>query len=318
MMKAGMIFKSIIVTAAITIPGVMLTGCGERQVKISIEDGFVETNLSAPEGMTVGELLNMAELQVGDKDKITPGLNDIVTSDNSQIKIERYASVRVNVEDEEETSVELVGGTVEDALDSARIVLSEHDYVNHQPDAYLSNGMDIVITRRLVVKLTADGKTEDVLTQAKTVEELLKEQKLELNDMDRITPRLTDSLKEGTKVTVKRVEKKELVEKEPVEFETETTYSNSMTVGTSKITQQGVNGEKEVTYEVTYVDGREESREAKSETVIKEAVNQKVVMGSKPQGKTVISKQAIYDCDGSGHGYYIIKYSDGSVEYKDF
>ena len=78
------------------------------------------------------------------------------------------------------------------------------------------------------------------------------------------------------------------------------------------------NGEKEVTYEVTYVDGREESREAKSETVIKEAVNQKVVMGSKPQGKTVISKQAIYDCDGSGHGYYIIKYSDGSVECKDF
>lgn len=35
-------------------------------------------------------------------------------------------------------------------------------------------------------------------------------------------------------------------------------------------------------------------------------------------GKTVVSKQAVYDCDGSGHGYYTITYSDGSVEYEEF
>lgn len=35
-------------------------------------------------------------------------------------------------------------------------------------------------------------------------------------------------------------------------------------------------------------------------------------------GKTVVSKKAFYDCDGSGHGYYEITYSDGSVEYEDF
>lgn len=32
----------------------------------------------------------------------------------------------------------------------------------------------------------------------------------------------------------------------------------------------------------------------------------------------IVSKEKIYDCDGSGHGYYVIKWSDGTVEYKDF
>ena len=36
------------------------------------------------------------------------------------------------------------------------------------------------------------------------------------------------------------------------------------------------------------------------------------------QGKTVVSKQAVYDCDGSGHGYYVIKWSDGTETYEEF
>ncbi|MCC8051337.1 MAG: SH3 domain-containing protein [Clostridiales bacterium] len=32
----------------------------------------------------------------------------------------------------------------------------------------------------------------------------------------------------------------------------------------------------------------------------------------------IVSREAVYDCDGSGHGYYIITHSDGSVTYEDF
>ncbi|MCD8014235.1 MAG: SH3 domain-containing protein [Lachnospiraceae bacterium] len=35
-------------------------------------------------------------------------------------------------------------------------------------------------------------------------------------------------------------------------------------------------------------------------------------------GTTEVSREPVYDCDGSGHGYYIITYSDGSVAYVDF
>ena len=57
--------------------------------------------------------------------------------------------------------------------------------------------------------------------------------------------------------------------------------------------------------------------------MIKEPVSALVVYGTRAAqttetGKTVVSKVAVPDCDGSGHGYYVITYSDGSVEYVDY
>ena len=34
--------------------------------------------------------------------------------------------------------------------------------------------------------------------------------------------------------------------------------------------------------------------------------------------RTEVGRQAYDDCDGSGHGYYEITYSDGSVEYEEY
>lgn len=34
--------------------------------------------------------------------------------------------------------------------------------------------------------------------------------------------------------------------------------------------------------------------------------------------RKVVSREKVYDCDGSGHGYSVITWSDGEVEYKDF
>lgn len=47
---------------------------------------------------------------------------------------------------------------------------------------------------------------------------------------------------------------------EEIAFSVETQKSSSMYVGSSKVTREGVNGSKEVTYQITYVDGKEESR----------------------------------------------------------
>ena len=84
---------------------------------------------------------------------------------------------------------------------------------------------------------------------------------------------------------------------------------------------------EEVTYKIVLVDGEEESREALEEKVLKEAVNAIVVVGTKTNaperetganGKEIVSKVAVPDCDGSGHGYYVITYADGSVDYQDY
>ena len=53
-----------------------------------------------------------------------------------------------------------------------------------------------------------------------------------------------------------------------------------MNEGESEVTRKGEKGEKEVTYKVKYVDGKEESREKKSEKVTKQPVDEIVTYGT--------------------------------------
>lgn len=296
---------------------ILLSGCGKADLEVAILDGYSKTLLETSPGKTVEQLLCEADIQVDSEDEILPAENEVITEKNAKIVINRHAKVKIQTE-ETDKNVELTGGTVKDALEKAGIKLEKNDYINHDLSAYLTEDMVISVVHRLEITLTADGTTEKLLTQALTVEELLEEQQIIMGEIDRVSPRLTETLTNGGRVVVQRVEIKELIEKEPIPFETRVTYSDSMLVGNSIVSQEGVNGEKKVTYKVTYVDGKEESRKAVKEEIIKEAVSQVVVQGSKPRGKTVVSRQRVDDCDGSGHGYYIITYSDGSVEYEDY
>lgn len=296
---------------------IVLYGCSNNLMEVNIYDCQTQTRLMAKEGQTVRELLEEAEISVENQDIVSPKLDSKITDDQAEIHIKRHANVVVVTEDSE-INVDLTGGKVQDALEAAGVNLIENDYVNHNLEAYLTDGMQVSVVHRVEVSLVADGKTEKCLTQAHTVQEFLKEQKITLGKLDRVTPKVSGKLSDGAKVIVKRVEIREIIVNEPIEFETNVTYSNSMLVGTSRITKEGVNGEKRVTYQVTYVDGKEESRKAVKEEVLKEAVTQELVQGSKPKGKTVVSKERVDDCDGSGHGFYIITYSDGSVEYEDY
>ena len=199
--------------------------------------------------------------------------------------------------------------------------------------------MTITLTNSIEVSLTVDGKTTKCKTQAETVKAFLEEQKVNLGKDDEVSPKLDEKIKDGSKVVVKRVD-----------YKTEEQESSSLASGETQVTQEGVKGEKAVTYKVKYVDGKEKSKEKTSEKVTKEPVNKIVTVGTavqssaveapqqsqqtqqsqKPQqsssaqssqasqGKTVVSKQAVYDCDGSGHGYYVIKWSDGTETYEEF
>lgn len=295
-----------------------LSACG-KQVEVSIQDGYVETVLSVNEEATVKEAIEAAEISVSEKDQIAPALDAKVNGEDAQIVISRHASVTLT-DDGKSQEITLVGGKVKDALDMVGVSFDNNDLINYDEEVYLKDGMEIQIVRRQQVKLIEGGRQKKILTTAKTVEEFLELEGIRLDKKDRITPKLSKNIKEGMKITLERVTVKRETVKETIPYGTEKAYSDSMYKGTQKVTREGVNGEKEVIYEITYVDGKEESRTKVEENIMKEPVNQKITVGtkSKTSGKTVVSKQTVYDCDGSGHGYYIITYSDGSVEYKEF
>ena len=69
----------------------------------------------------------------------------------------------------EREEVELTGGKVKHVLKKTGVTLGDHDLINHDPDAFLTDGMHISVIHRLEVTLTADGEKTSCLTDAKTV-----------------------------------------------------------------------------------------------------------------------------------------------------
>ncbi|MCY3030394.1 N-acetylmuramoyl-L-alanine amidase [Aerococcus sp. Group 1] len=78
--------------------------------------------------------------------------------------------------------------------------------------------------------------------------------------------------------------KKILTQKVSIPFQTKYTDNNDYKAGSQKVLQKGENGEKTVTYEVTYQDGKEVSRQQIDEKVTKEPVDQIVQRGTKTPG----------------------------------
>ena len=316
--------KYIIAIAAGIFSLSMLSGCQSNKkadMNVSIQDGQVQTKLAVAKGSSVSDILKEAEITLNKKDQITPSLTTKLDSGEEKIEIARYEKLKVS-DDNKEQEVEILGGKVKDVLEQAGITLGKHDIVNHDLEASCTDDMDIQVIRRVEVSLRADGKTKKTVT-------LLNENNIALSKKDRIRPALNKPLKEGTKVVVERVETRKEKKTEEIAFSVETQKSSSMYVGSSKVTREGVNGSKEVTYQITYVDGKEESRKKVKEKVIKEPVSKIVTEGTKekPQqssqkssgsGKHIVSKRKVPDCDGSGHGYWEIKYSDGTVVTKNY
>ena len=306
-----------IVRAAMLLALGCLTGCRDRPLlQVRIMDCYTETRLSAWQGITVRQALEEAEIKVLENDTVSPELDVPLSEDGSKISIGRRANVKVS-EDGKSQSFVLTGKKVADAISAAGITLGTYDEVNHDPDAYLSDGMDIQVVHRYAVEIDVDGRKVECLTKADTIEGMLKEQGIHLDKKDQIAPPLGTKLHNGTKVEIHRVFVEQVVEREPIPYDTETEYSGRMYEGETAHRQKGEDGEKELIYEVTYVDGKEESRMLIREETIKEPVSSILVKGTKKR-RRVISKEQIFDCDGSGHGYYIITWSDGVVEYQDF
>ncbi len=83
-----------------------------------------------------------------------------------------HKTVSVTV-DGQQQEVGTFAGSVDGALDSAGLTVSEHDVVAPAADTAISDGSQIVVERGRLLTLTIDGKTREVWTTATTVEEAL-------------------------------------------------------------------------------------------------------------------------------------------------
>ena len=176
--------------------------------------------------------------------------------------------------------VKVASGTVKEAIESAGITLSGAETVTPSLDTVVTKGMSIEIVADSYVVLTADGETSEIATKAKTVGEFLKETGVKLSKDDILSVSESDEIYDGIEITIKRVEYKEEVRTEYIDYDFVTEETDDMYLGVTSIERYGEEGEKEVTYKCKYVDGELEDEEIVKEKVVKEPVDQLELVGT--------------------------------------
>ena len=319
--------KKVGVAAALVLLALLMTACGKERT-VTILDQSMRYEVTVSEGQTVGHALEEAGIVLDSRDLVEPPAHTKIADAPESITISRYS--RVSIRDmDQEYSVELTGGTVADALEAAGLTLGENEHPSLPETERLQDGMTIEILHQKAVHVKLYGETREWKTNASTVGELLEELGISLGENDLVSPNLDDAITHGSAITVSSVSYEERTEVVEIPFEREERKSYEMVLGTETVTQTGVPGLKQVSYRVTLEDGREIARELLSETVLSEPVTEIVTLGAAqvPSGggssggtpqdvRTIVSREAVPDCADGSHGYYVITYSDGSVEYE--
>lgn len=247
------------------------------QYDVKIVDNGEEFTVTTTETEPI-EILNTAGITLLSDDRMD--ITSFIEGEGGTIVINRLNSINVGFNGTIHT-YSVYSSTVGEALNEIGVTVGQNDKVNYDLNDTVQNGMVIDIQAAFSVSLTADGSTASYAIADGTVADLLNLAGITLGKDDYTEPDVSSSLKAGTSVTVYRVEYKTETKSETIKYSTTKKNDSTLAQGKTKVVTKGVDGSKDVTYKVKYVNGEEESRETVSEVVVTKPVNKVVKVGTK-------------------------------------
>lgn len=169
---------------------------------------------------------------------------------------------------------------LQSALEDAGIDYCEEDYISLAAEGFVIDGMAIELTHAKDYTVTADGETLEYKSLEDTVGQALKEDGIQVGELDIVKPALDKELKDGASIVVQRVVKKKETRTETIKYKTEVVYVDTIKEGEKEVVTKGENGEAQVTYEVTYTDGKETAKKQLDKKVTKKAVKEVINEGT--------------------------------------
>lgn len=265
-----------------------------NEYNVVINDNGNEQTITTDEKEPI-EILNEAHISLGANDKLD--ISDFEAGNGGTIVIDRLNKFNIKSA-EAVTSYDVYANTVGEALEELGIDFSGCE-LNYDMDSPVVNGMVVDVILPYSVTVKADGR--DIKIGARenhTVNDALALAGITLAENDFTKPELSSKLSNGMNVEVFRVSTKTITVDEKIAFKTTQKKDSSMNKGTSKVETKGVNGSKAVTYEVTYINGKEAKKTELSSVTTKNPVNKVEKIGTKPVKKSSNGVQ-------SKNGYYV-------------
>jgi len=166
------------------------------------------------------------------------------------------------------------------ALKKSNINIEVNDKVDKSLNSKVINNDIITINRAVNLKVFVDNKEINIKSSENDISLMLASQKITLGPTDKVTPEVKSKLSSDMAITITRVKKETINQKKSIDFKTVIKKDNSLLVSKNNISQKGVNGEKTITTDITYENGKEVTRKV-NETLVKEPKSKIIVQGTK-------------------------------------
>lgn len=256
--------------------GVLTVG---RSVPVILRDKDTFMDLEAYEGETVQEILANNEIVTAESDEVLPARDEVVT-DETDISVDRNKTVYIDDNDSHK-KVDTEAVTVGDILREAGISVKEGDKVQPAVDTVLEDKMTVEVDTKKSVNIIINGIKNTYGVFGKTVGEVLGDVGIILDKHDKTVPDLSKKFRDGMDVEIFRVNYKNTVKEEAVEFDTEIIEDEDLLEGTEEVIREGVDGTKEVTYKEKYVNGKVTKSKVIEEKVTEKPVSRQVRVGTR-------------------------------------
>ena len=266
-----------LVMSALLLTSVFSVGALNKKAVINV-DGKTLTMSTMTTDAT--EILSNADVEFSQQDRIITSEKDGIIT----IEVVRAFNVYTDI-DGIKMQYSVTGGTVEELIDTLGITVTENHMVFPNVDTPLTENLIIAISEYRTVNISADGITKEEKVPVGNVKTALKYLNIPLNKEDILNHSPEEQIFDGMDIVVTRISYKDVTSTEKIPFETEETYSDKLAEGKTKVKVKGQDGSYKSVVRQTLVNGEVTDYECIHYEVVKEAVNEVVVIGTKKSEK---------------------------------
>jgi len=264
---------------------------------------------------TVGELIKRLNLHLIPQDVVEPSADTPIVEDNFRVNV--YHARPVTIVDRGVKSVTLT------AQKSARVVAEEaglkvkpEDIATFSQGDIRNNviGEQVVVSRATPIALNLYGTEVPSYTQAHTVEQLLSEKRIKLDNGETVNPNLKTPIKAGMHIFILAKGSHVETTEEPIDFPVQRVNDYSLSFGTKVVRQKGELGMQAVTYLISAKKGTPVARKVIQRAVIEAPVPQIEAIGATINingDKTAIMAQAGISSGNYAYANFIISHESG-------
>ena len=253
----------------------------DKDVTVAV-DGQ-ETKVSTFSG-NVAEVLRQQGITVGEHDLVAPAA-DASVADGQLISVQYGRQVTVDVDGATKTfwttarDVNSALAAVGLQTDGAKLSTSRSAPIGRQ-------GLAIDVDTLKTVTVKAGGKTTKVQTTGSTVADVLAAAAIKPDSNDLLSAKPTAAIKNGSRLSFVKVDKKTVTKKTRVDFDVVRRDSSTLSRGTTRTDTTGRSGTRTTTYVETRHDGTLVSRKKASSKVTTKPRTKVILVGTKVKKTT--------------------------------